>query len=212
MLANSTALLAKMTEQSDLLFRVNTDLLSEGVVHYSFAVATPQLVREKIPDVIELDGGRILQQSTERVTIAKLAYVVDKPAGFFSEQQLNDPLWLGKLFGMNVTRISEGLFKTSSQKFQIYFDSDDLSSVRTSRFVHSVAQSKKLDPIVLGSFSTVVFHSADRVQVDNHVPLSPRKTLVVSYVVARVAGSAKLGQLHREFVLSTQERLIRAYP
>lgn len=201
-----TALLASsrttcaMTEQKDLLFPINGDALLAGGVHYAYVVAAPRTLREKLPEVLDLDGGHVIKGSRQRVAVAKLAYVVDRPVGFFSEQQLTDARWLEKLFGV------------AGARQQVYFDSDDLSSLRTSRFVHAVAQSKKLDPVALGSFSTVVFHDRGRVQVDNHVPLSPRKTLVISYVVARVAGSAPLGQLRREFVRSTQERLIRAYP
>lgn len=206
------AVSAKMTDKRDPLFRIEPDLLERGEVHYSFYQLPATTVQKKIPEYVDLDGLKLLEREGVTVQVVKLAYAVNKPAGFFSSTQVTDPTWVEKLLGHKVTPIAEGHFQIPGDKFHVYYDSDDMTSVKNSRIVHAVTQSKKLDPISLSGFSTVIFHSSDMLQVDNHVPLSSKKTLVVSYQLAVVKKELEAKEQRANFLKETRARLARAYP
>jgi hypothetical protein len=126
---------------------------------------------------------------------------------------MTDATWLQTLTGGAVKGLGDDNFQTKARgKMRVYYDSDDLSSVQSSRFVHAVSQSKKLDPITLSGFSTVVMHSADSVEIHNHVPFSPLKTLVVSYQLSVVKKDVAAKKQRLDFVKETEARLARAYP
>jgi hypothetical protein len=203
---------AQMTERRDPVFRIETDLLEKGEVHFSYHQVTAAQIQKHIPEFVELDGAKLLEREGATLEVTKLAYVVNKPVGFFSSTQMTDAKWLTTLLGKKVQLVKEDNFKVESLgKMRVYFDSDDLSSVQNSRFVHSVTQSKKLDPIALSGFSTVVLHSQDKVEIHNHVPFSPLKTLVISYHISVVKkGDSKKQRL--AFIKETEARLVRAYP
>jgi hypothetical protein len=169
-------------------------------------------VQKKLPEFVDLDGLKLLDREGATVQVVKLAYVVNKPAGFFSATQVTDPAWVETLLGHRVKQITEGHYQIPGDKFHVYYDSDDLTSVKNSRIVHAVTQSKKLDPISLSGFSTVVLHNSDMLQVDNHVPLSPKKTLVVSYQIAVVKKDISSKAQRANFLKEIRARLARAYP
>ena len=205
---------ARMTERTDPAFRVETDLLEKGQVHYAHRQLAASEVLKSYPEYIELDGARFFEREGASVEISKLAYVVNRPAGFFSSTQTTDPAWLQKLLGGTVSRLKEDHYDSQALgKFRVYFDSDDLSTLQNTRFVHAVTQSKKLDPIALSGFSTVIIHAADYVQIDNHVPLTPSKTLIVSYQLAVVRkDQQKARDPQQEFLRRQREKLVRAFP
>jgi len=203
---------AQMTERRDPVFRIETDLLEKGEVHYSFHQVKAQQIQKHLPEFVELDGAKLFEREGATFELAKVAYVVNKPAGFFSSTQMTDATWLATLLGKSVRLVKEDHFEVDSiGKMRVYFDSDDLSSVQNSRFVHSVTQSKKLDPIALSGFSTVVLHSQDHVEIHNHVPFSPLKTLVISYHIS-VVKKSDVKKQRLAFIKETEARLSRAYP
>lgn len=204
---------AQMTERRDPLFRVEPDLLEKGEVHFSFYQLKASTIQKKLPEFVELDGARFLDLEGATLQLTKVAYLVNKPAGFFSSTQLTDAAWLKTLLGSEVTSLKGDNYETKSRgKMRVYFDSDDLSTVQSSRFVHAVTQSKKLDPITLSGFSTVVMHSADSVEIHNHVPYSPKKTLIVSYQLSVVKKDVEAKKQRLDFIKETEARLVRAYP
>jgi hypothetical protein len=206
------AVSAKMTDRRDPLFRIEPDLLERGDVHYSFYQLPATTVQKKLPEFVDLDGLKLLEREGVTVQVVKLAYVVNKPAGFFSATQVTDPNWVETLLGHKVTQITEGHYQVPGDKFHVYYDSDDMTSVKNSRIVHAVTQSKKLDPIASSGFSTVILHNSDMLQVDNHVPLSSKKTLVVSYQLSVVKKSDETKAQRANFLKETRARLARAYP
>jgi len=202
-----------MTERRDPLFRVEPDLLEKGEVHFSFYQLKASTIQKKLPEFVELDGARFLEKEGATVQLTKVAYIVNKPAGFFSSTQMTDAAWLKTILGGEVKNLKDDNYDTQSHgKMRVYFDSDDLSSVQSSRFVHAVTQSKKLDPITLSGFSTVVMHSGDSVEIHNHVPYSPKKTLIVSYQLSVVKKDVEAKKQRRDFIKETEARLVRAYP
>lgn len=204
---------AQMTERKDPAFKVEPDLLEKGQVHFSFYQLKASTIQKKLPDMVELDGARFLEKEGATVQLTKLAYLVDKPAGFFSSTQMTDAKWLQTLLGSSVSLIKDDNYQTKSRgKMRVYFDSDDLSTVQNSRFVHAVTQSKKLDPIALSGFSTVVMHSQDAVEIQNHIPFSPKKTLIVSYQLSVVKKDGNAEKQRLDFIKETEARLVRAYP
>ncbi|MFP5458550.1 MAG: hypothetical protein ACLGG7_07440 [Bacteriovoracia bacterium] len=206
------AVSARMTDRRDPLFRIETEQLEKGEVHYAFYQLDASTIQKKLPEFVDLDGLRFLEREGVTVQIVKLAYVVNKPAGFFSDAQMKDPRWVSLVLGAQVSQISEGHYQVGPEKFHVAYDSDDLTSVRNSRIVHAVTQSKKLDPIALSSFSTVVLHSSDMLQVDNHVPLSTKKSLVVSYQLTVVKKKTSAKKQRASFLEATRARLARTYP
>ena len=204
---------AQMTERRDPVFKVEPDLLEKGEVHFSFYQLKGSTIQKKLPEFVELDGARFLEKEGVTLQLTKLAYIVNKPAGFFSSTQMTDAAWLQTLMGGPLKRLTEDNYETKARgKMRVYFDSDDLSTVQSSRFVHAVSQSKKLDPITLSGFSTVVMHSADSVEIHNHVPFSPLKTLVVSYQLSVVKKNVEAKKQRLDFIKETEARLVRAYP
>ena len=204
--------IAQMTDKINPTFNVDPEVLKNGEVHY-FVGHYDRAGLKKLRDFSKLDGGRLLKRKGVRVELSKLAYLVNRPAGFFSSTQMTDAQWLGTFLGTNVKPLQEDTFETQSRgKMRVYFDSDDLSSVRSSRFVHAVSQSKRLDPIALGGFSTVVLHSANQVEIHNHIPYTPKQTLVVSYYLKAVSEKADVNKLRLDFTKETEARLIRSYP
>ncbi len=202
-----------MTERRDPVFKVEPDLLEKGEVHFSFYQLKASTIQKKLPEFVELDGARFLDKEGATLQLTKLAYIVNKPAGFFSSTQMTDAAWLQTLLGGPVKSLTEDNYETKARgKLRVYFDSDDLSNVQSSRFVHAVSQSKKLDPITLSGFSTVVMHSADSVEIHNHVPFSPLKTLVVSYQLSVVKKNVDAKKQRLDFIKETEARLVRAYP
>lgn len=212
-LATSTSVSATMSERRDTVFKIETDLLEQGEVHYFFRQLPADMIQKKLTDFVELDAARLLEKEGATIQVSKLAYVVNKPAGFFSAEQTADAAWLTKLLGVSAKQLKEGVYQVEELgQLKVLFDSDDLSTVRNSRFVHAVTQSRKLDPIALSGFSTVVFHTENSVQLDNHVSLSPKKTLVITYQLRVVKNETDAKAAKEQFIKQIEAKLVRAYP
>ncbi len=204
---------AELVERKDPLFRIEADLLEQGQVHYSFHQIKATTIQKKLPEFVELDGAKLLEREGATIQIVKMAYVVDKAVGYFSAEHLSEPAWLKKVFNAEVTKNeNEQLHVPGRGKLKIYVDSDDISSIKHSRFVHAVTQSKKLDPISLSSFSTLVRHLDHSVHIANHISLSPRKTLIVSYELSVVKKAKDTNKERLSFVKEAEAMLARTYP
>lgn len=203
---------AQMIERSDPFFRVESYPLEQGEIHYSFKQLDAAKALKLIPDIADLDGERLLQKEGAIVEVSKLAYVVNKPVGFFSSTQILNVEWLKVIFGEEYLKKSENVFKNQNNQLKIYFDSDDLSSIQSSRSIHAVTQSKKLDPISLSAFSTVIFQAKDWTQIDNHISLTAKKTIVVSYRIKLINSLEDKAKKRSDFLEEIKSRLIKAYP
>jgi len=125
---------------------------------------------------------------------------------------MSSPEWLQKILGMTLEKKVEDVFSSSEGDIKIYVDSDDLSSVKNSAFIHAVTQSKKLDTLSLSASSTVVYHGPEWMQIDNYIPYSPKKTMVISYRLEIVQKTESKKAQRLEFIKNLEARLSQAYP
>ncbi|MBY0517868.1 MAG: hypothetical protein K2P81_13240 [Bacteriovoracaceae bacterium] len=204
---------AQFTDKKDPLFKVEADLLSEGEVHFSQYTMKGSTLEKELPEIIELDAGKFLNQEGATIELAKTAYVVNKPVGFFSTEQMSDPKWLSQITGSELKKTENGDFvNQKKEEVKVFFDSDDLSNLKSSKVVHSISQSKKLDPIALSGFSTVLIQMKKSIQIFNHIPLSPSKTLIISYQLSVVEKSISGQGSRKKFLKDTEARLKATYP
>jgi hypothetical protein len=167
---------AAVTEKPTLAFPVDPlALATEEVQLFSVVLAAGQLAVE-FPEAAVLDARRFARMGG-KVGLAKAAYVVKRSVGFFSDQQFENQEWL-KALGW-----SGG---------EVFVDSDDLSNVQDARVIHAMSQTKKLDPVSGGAFSTVTIIKKDAQGAPadlvffNHMPVSGSQTLVVLYRLRRL--------------------------
>jgi hypothetical protein len=203
---------AQMVEHNDPIFRIEIYPLEQGEVHYSYKQLKASKALKLLPEIADLDGERLLQQEGASIEFSKLAYIVNKPVGFFSSTQILSESWLEILFGEKFTKKSDDVFKSKNDQLKIYFDSDDLSSIQSSRSIHAVSQSKKLDPISLSASSTVIFQTKNWTQIDNYISLTASKSIVVSYKIKLINKDLQQSKKRSDFLEEIKSRLIKAYP
>jgi hypothetical protein len=203
---------ARTVDRKDPLFRIEADLLDFGEVHFAYHQIRARDLAKLYPELVDLDGAKLRKNSSANVAISKKSYTVNKPAGFFSSVQMSSPEWLQKILGMVLEKKNEDVFSSSEGDVKIYVDSDDLSSVKNSAFIHAITQSKKLDTISLGASSTVVYHGPKWMQIDNYIPYSAKKTMVISYRLELVQKTISKKAQRLEFIKNLETRLSQAYP
>ncbi len=203
---------ARTVDRKDPLFRIEADLLDFGELHFAYHQIQAKDLSKYYPEFVDLDGAKLRKNSHSPIAISKSSYIVNKPAGFFSSVQMSSAEWLQKILGMRLEKKEEDVFSSSQGEIKIYVDSDDLSSVKNSAFIHAVTQSKKLDTLSLSASSTVVYHGPEWMQIDNYIPYSPKRTMVISYrlEIKQKTESKKAQRL--EFIKDLEARLSRAYP
>lgn len=203
---------ARTVDRQDPLFRIEADLLDFGELHFAYHQIQAKDMAKLYPEVVELDGAKLRKNSAANLAISKTSYIVNKPAGFFSSVQMSSPEWLQKILGLKLEKKSEDVFTSPEGELKVYVDSDDLSSVKNSAFIHAVTQSKKLDTLSLSASSTVVYHGTEWMQIDNYIPYSPKRTLVISYRLEIVQKTESRKAQRLEFIKDLEARLSRAYP
>jgi hypothetical protein len=203
---------ARTVDRKDPLFRIEADLLDFGELHFAYHQIGAKDLAKLYPELVDLDGAKLRKNRSANVAISKTSYIVNKPAGFFSSVQMSSPEWLQKILGMTLEKKVEDVFSSSEGDIKIYVDSDDLSSVKNSAFIHAVTQSKKLDTLSLSASSTVVYHGPEWMQIDNYIPYSPKKTMVISYRLEIVQKTESKKAQRLEFIKNLEARLSQAYP
>lgn len=203
---------ARTVDRKDPLYRIEADLLDFGELHFAYHQIAARDLAKLYPELLDLDGAKLRMNPTANLSISKTSYIVNKPAGFFSSVQMLSPQWLQKILGMTLDKKAEDVFSSRTGDIKIYVDSDDLSSVKNSAFIHAVTQSKKLDTLSFSASSTVVYHGHEWMQIENYIPYSPKRTMVISYrlEVVQKTGSKKAQRL--EFIKNLEARLSQAYP
>lgn len=187
---------ATAVAEKDIKFMPSTDALMKGEVHYALEVVSPDKLDEKYPDLFYLDSLLFSQDPSIKIVIAKSAYIVNKPAGFFDHTTVSDEKFLAHTMGeQTVKKSGEHSFKISvpgegahSYLLKSYFDSDDISTLPNSKVIRAVTQARKMD-VISQSASAVIFremtkytkYSVGGVQVSSFIPLKENKTLVLTY-------------------------------
>lgn len=211
-LSYASATQARTVDRKDPLFRIEADLLDFGELHLAYHQIQARDLGKLYPELLDLDGAKLHKNRSANISIAKTSYIVNKPAGFFSSVQMSSPEWLQKILGLKLEKKMEDVFSSAQGDIKIYVDSDDLSSVKNSAFIHAVTQSKKLDTLSLSASSTVVYHGPEWMQIDNYIPYSPKRTLVISYRLEIVQKTESKKAQRLEFIKDLEARLSRAYP
>lgn len=186
---------AKIVQHDSPYYIVDVPKLESGEIHSFVAVVPASGLSEKYPALRDLDTLKLANRGNTLLAIKKISYVVNKPVGFFTDQQLNDQKWLEHLHPQEkLKRLDETSFQavTSKGKYQleVFFDSDDLSNVQRSKLIHAVALTKKLDPLSGGSFATSCMlktkpksETINDVMITNYISLTTKTTAVITYQI-----------------------------
>jgi hypothetical protein len=200
-LVTSPFVFANAIEQKDLRFVPQIEQLFKGEAHYAMEIVKFGELSKKYPDFYELDSLGLIKPGKTRFALAKSAFIVDRPIGFFDHETMNDERFVSHLLGeQQVKKISKGIFKVNvpapidhSYTMKSYYDSDEISSLPNSKVIRAVATAKKLDVISISSASTIFREFTDYskyslggIQISSFIPLNERKTLIVTYYLSAI--------------------------
>ncbi len=184
----------KTVEHKNLNFTVNADELLRGGLRYSFEVLSGEKLLKKYPLLEDFDSLGLLKNKKNSFLLSKAAFVVDQGVGFFDQQTADSETFIAHVTGARVSKIKEGNFlvtdpKDSNLKFllQQHFDSDYITSVKSSKAEKSVSVFKKMDVLTLSASASLYqemtnfsFGFVGKEVVYSFIPLKETKTLVLS--------------------------------
>lgn len=192
----SIPLYAQLVEQKELNFPIKTENLLKGEIHYFIDILSPRKLSVQYPEAFELDSLALIQESNISMVFSKSVSVVDKPVGFFDQNQMTDEKYLNHVMGeQKIKKLSPATFLITvpgdggfNYKMQSYFDADDVSTLPNSKVIRAVTAAKKLDVISQGA-SSIMFQEFTNytkfteggVSVSSFIPLKENKTLVITY-------------------------------
>lgn len=220
---------ATAVAEKGIKFMPTTEALMKGEVHYALEIVSPDKLDNKYPDLFYLDSLSFTSDPSVAIVIAKSAFVVNKPAGFFDHLTVSDENFLAHIMGeQKIKKMGESSFKISvpgeaahTYNLKSYFDSDDISTLPNSKVIRAVTQARKLD-VISQSASAVIFremtnyskYSAGGIQVSSFIPLKENKTLVLTYVMTAVKKNFALEKVLRKNFkdeAQAQKKLINSY-
>lgn len=187
---------AAAVKQKQLNFQVRGEELLKGDVHYSFMLSSKEKLAGFFPDFLELDTTGISKPKNAELLVSKVAYVVNKPTGFFDNTKAVDEKYLGHVMGeQKITKLEETIFTVQipggnpqSYKMRTHFDSDDISSTKNSRAIRAITGAKSLDIQIKGASSIIVKEMWDyskgsygAIHVTAYITITEGKTLVIDY-------------------------------
>lgn len=195
-LALNFSVWAESVEQKVLNFKLQTERLLKGELHYSFEIISSQGLIKNHPELVDFDSLGLLKRKDASILLNKISYVVQKPVGFFDQQTSLDQNFLAHLMGsQKIQKLSESKFLVTvpgqpafTYQLHIAFDSDDISTAHTSKIVKSIAALKKLDVLAQSSSSIIYREMTDftlaargGISVSSYVPLKENRTLVIAF-------------------------------
>ena len=196
LVALPTPLYAEVSNQTKLIFDIKTESLLKNDIHYSYAIGDAREILEKSPDLIDIDAIGVFKNLENKVQFIKSAYVIKKAVGFFDHKRVINPQFLGHTHpSEKFSAVDENTFKISKSgimpekyKTHYFYDSDDVTTLPNSVVTQSMMNSKRLDIITQGAnasvFQEIVDYSKYAVKgmsITHYVPLTEKKTLVVTY-------------------------------
>lgn len=222
----SIPLNAQLVEQNKINFPVKTEKLMKGETHFYFEIISPRKLAVQYPEAFELDSLSLIQEPNVQMVLTKSVSVVEKPVGFFEQNQMTDEKYLNHVMGeQKLKKLAPSSFLVTvpgkdgfTYKINRYFDSDDVSTLPNSKVIRAVAAAKKLD-VISQSASTIMFSEFTNytkfteggVAVSSFIPLKENKTLVISYnmwaVKAESADKIKLKKNIKTEILAVKELL-----
>jgi hypothetical protein len=204
---------AQLVDQQDLHFKVQTEKLLQGQIHYAFRMMEPRELAEKHPFLYELDSLSFLQEGQTKVIVSKVSYIVNKASGFFDHENSVNENFVARTMGQQeVKKIGPHSFQIKvpgqnsySYKMRTYYDSDDITTLPNSKITQAVLASRKMDVISQSASSTIFKEFTDfskytvgGVSVTAYVPLKEEKTLVITYQLTGVKKYYALEKLIRD--------------
>ncbi len=192
----SVPIYAKTVEQNNIHFPIKTEDLLKGEVHYFFEILSPRKLSVKYADVFELDALSLIQETNVMMLMNKSVSIIDKPVGFFDDQQMSDEKFLAHIQGeQKIKKLGPSSYKVTvpgesgySYKMNSFFDADDVSTLPNSKVIRAVSAAKKLD-VISQSASTIMFvekthftkYTEGGVSVSSFIPMKENKTLIITY-------------------------------
>lgn len=201
LVALPTPVYAEMIDQNKLMFDIKADALLKGDIHYSFSLSSARELLDRAPDLQDLDASGIFKDQDTKILFSKTAYIVKKPVGFFDHKQVIDPAYLKHVMkGQEVEALEEGSFKVTtsgvmgySYKLDLFYDSDDVSTLPQRRATQVVTNSKRFDVISQSAHSSIYReltefskYTKNAISITHHVPMTDSKTLVITYNISAV--------------------------
>lgn len=201
---SSIELMAQPLEQKNLIFNFDANSLKKSDISYSMKLLTPEKLKERYPQLVSLDASGLLENKESKVLVSKFVYIVNKPASFFNYHQMVDVNFIKHQYNeRKISAIDENSFKSDTQdkfRLDVYYDSDDINYTKKSLVVNAITESKKIDPLSIGSSASVFRHFtypeslvSENSSLTNYVSISASKTLVIEYTLASIKnGSEKI--------------------
>ena len=197
-LALASGAYARSVEQTSFKFKIDPTPLLRGDIHYSYQLISPKQLVEKFPEALDLDSLSLVYEKKIRVLLTKSVMVVKKPVEFFGTDHMKDEKFVRELLGAErLEKQGEESFKVTqpgdtkfSYVMRTYFDSDEISTLSSSKVVQAVAGVKKMEVMTQGASSHVLreYNQFPKgilgaTAVTSHVPLAENKTLVITYQI-----------------------------
>lgn len=192
----SIPLYAHLVEQKQLNFPVKSEELMKGDIHYHFSIQTPRKMLDEHPELFDLDSLSLFQEPNAMMVVTKSVAVIKRPVGFFDDKQMTDENFVSHIMGeQKVKKVAPETFKVTvpgefnhQYKMQMFFDSDDISTLPNSKVIRAVSAVKKMDIISQGA-STIMIkeitqyskYSLGGVMVTSFIPLKENKTIMIQY-------------------------------
>lgn len=192
----SVPLYARIVEQKELNFKIDSESLLKGDIHYFFSIMSPREFAARFADVYELDSLALNQETGVMMVLNKSVVIVNKPVGFFDDKQMSDEKYVAHISGeQKVKKTGPETFKVTvpgetgyNYKMQLFFDADDVSTLPNSKVIRAVSAAKKLD-VISQSASTIMFaektnyskYTEAGVTVSSFIPMKENQTLIITY-------------------------------
>lgn len=217
---------ARAIEEKDIYFNSKVEDLMKGDIHYSIQVMSPRKMGQVFPEVIDLDTQGLLEFEGSVAILAKAMYVINRPVGFFDHEHIKDQEFIKHMHGKKrVESISSDVIKIYDRDYSYYlrssFDSDDISTLPTSKAIKAVSTVKKIDvitksasSIVVKEFNKFTKHAQAGLSISSYVPLKENRTLVVYYYLMAVnKGEGSDSDLKDQTLseIKNNQRLINSY-
>jgi len=200
--------------EPEINFILQTPLLMEGEIQYSFSVLSGENLKKQYPLLSELDSIDLLSVKGSSFMISKFAFVVRKPMGVFDPKEDEETNFLSYLSGAKVQRQGEGLFSyhlpgTPGLKYKLarFEDSDDISTLSRSKAARGIQAAKRLDPL-FQSASLMSFHELTgfshsfngATELFAYLPLNESRTLVFGFKLVSLKDYANDSSLRQGLV------------
>jgi len=221
---------SKVIEKKNLKFNVIGSDLVKGDIHFSFSLMEPKTFKKKYRQIKDLDSLEVRKEPNVKIMLTKAAFIVKTPIGFFDHEHMKNLTFIKYIHeGEEVSEVSDSQFNIRvpgehpySYTLKTYFDSDDISSLPTSKAVRAMTAAKKIDVITQSSNSMVFSEMSNFTtfalggsSVTTYMSLKENSTLILHYELIGIRTSfADRKVLRQEYQRHIQQlqKAINSYP